>query len=233
MSKKSKIQNKSTSSMKFAVILTLFVVAAFAALVVYSNNKSDTETVTNFEKQPSIEGQPVLGHADAPVTVVEFGDFKCPSCKVWGETVFQQLVTDYIDKGDVKFSYINVLFHGEESELASLAAESIYKQNPERYWDFHKQLFAAQPKVEHDTAWVTEEKLNEIAAATSDIDVAKFKEDIKSQPVIDEVKKDTEMVEDYNVQFTPSIMVNGTMLEDPFDYEKIRSLIDEALAGKQ
>jgi len=219
--------------MKFAVILTLFVVAAFAALVVYSNNKPDTETATKFEKQPSLEGQPVLGNADAPVTVIEFGDFKCPSCKVWGDTVFQQLVTDYLDKGDVKFSFINVLFHGEESELASLAAESIYKQNPERYWEFHKQLFAAQPETEQDTVWVTEDKMNEIAGATPDIDVAKFKEDIKSQSVSDEVKKDTDIVEEYNVQFTPSIMVNGTMLEDPFDYEKIKSLIDKALAGKQ
>ncbi|GAE47072.1 periplasmic thiol:disulfide interchange protein DsbA [Mesobacillus boroniphilus JCM 21738] len=39
--------------------------------------KSDTSNNVSFDKQPSIEGQPVLGDPDAPVTVVEFGDFKC------------------------------------------------------------------------------------------------------------------------------------------------------------
>ena len=32
---------------------------------------------------------------------------------------------------------------------------------------------------------------------------------------------------------TPSIMVNGTMLEDPFDYEKMKNLIEEELEGKE
>ena len=37
------------------------------------------------------------------------------------------------------------------------------------------------------------------------------------------------LVEEFGVSITPTIMVNGTMLEDPFDYEKIKSLIDQEL----
>lgn len=224
---------KKNSPLKFAVILTLFVFAALTALVVISNKNSDTNTGTSFEKQPSIEGQPTLGKSDAPVTVVEFGDFKCPACKNWGETVFPQLIEDYVDKGKVKFSYINVLFHGDESKLGSVAAEAIYKQNPDSYWEFHKKLFKEQPDVDHDSLWITMEKINEIAKTMPDIDLNLLQEDIQSQSVIDEVNKDSALVEEFKVQQTPSIMVNGTMLEDPFDYEKIKSLIEKELEGNK
>ncbi len=60
-----------------AVVITIIILALLIALVVINNMKSDTSNNVSFDKQPSIEGQPVLGDPDAPVTVVEFGDFKC------------------------------------------------------------------------------------------------------------------------------------------------------------
>ena len=218
------------SSAKFAVIITLVTIGLISALVVLSNMSDKSEDLT-FEKQPSIEGQPVLGKSDAPVTVVEFGDFKCPSCKAWGETVYPQLVKDYVDTGKVKFSYINVLFHGEESQFGSLAAETVFKQNPDAYWEFHKGLFNAQPE-DHDSLWLTPDKVYEVASGVPNLDVEKLKVDLEQFAEIEEVKKDSELVEEYKVQLTPSIMVNGKMLEDPFDYEKIKSFIEKELEGK-
>ncbi|MDL4839847.1 DsbA family protein [Aquibacillus rhizosphaerae] len=219
------------SPFQMVVIFTLVIVAALVAIVVINNNK-DSNSETTFDKQPPLEGQPVLGQPGAPVTVVEFGDFKCPSCKAWGESVYPQLVEDYVDKGKVKFAFINVLFHGNESKLASLAAESVYEQSPESYWTFHKELFNAQPSMEnHDELWVTNEKLIEIASNISGIDTQQLKQDLENETTIDKVNVDTTLVEEFGVELTPTIMVNGTMLKDPFDYEKIKSLIEQALEG--
>ncbi|MFD1849684.1 DsbA family protein [Oceanobacillus bengalensis] len=217
------------SPFKFVVIITLVIVALIVALVVINNNNSESNEETTFDKQPTIDGQPTLGDLDAPVTVVEFGDFKCPSCKAWGENIYPQLVSDYVDTGKVKFSFINVLFHGEESKLASLAAESVYKQNPEAYWEFHKALFKEQPSVNHDSSWVTTEKILEVASGVSGIDTDKLKTAIESNSEMNEVNKDTELVTEFDVQLTPTIMVNETMIEDPFDYEAIKKAIDDAL----
>lgn len=222
-----------TSPFKFLVIITLLIVAIIAALVVINNSNSKTGTQTSFEKKPPIEGQPTLGKSDAPVTVVEFGDFKCPACKAWGETVFPKLVEDYVDKGKVKFSYINVFFHGEESKLGSLAAESVYKQNPNAYWDFHKALFKAQPSENHDGLWITKEKILEVAGTIPAIDVKQLEADLQNKSGTPELNKDSKLVEEFKVEQTPTIMVNGTKLEDPFDYEKIKSLIDKELEGKK
>lgn len=111
-----------------------------------SNNKAPVETDIA-RQEVDLTGQPLLGEKDAPVTVVEFGDYKCPSCKAWGEMIYPQLVEDYVLSGDVNFSYVNVLFHGKESVLASLGAESVYKQDPEVYWDFHKNVFDAHTTI--------------------------------------------------------------------------------------
>lgn len=222
------------SLIKIVVIVTLIIVVLIVALFVLNNNTSESEFESNTEEpvgQPPIDGQPTIGDSDAPVTVVEFGDFKCPACKAWGEDVFPRLISDYVDTGEVKFSYINVLFHGEESALASLAAESVYKQNPDSYWDFHEALFAEQPSDDHHSSWVTTDKILEVANGISDIDTEQLELDIENNSVINEVNKDAELVTEFNVQFTPTIMVNETVIEDPFDYEAIKSAIDHALEG--
>lgn len=217
---------------KMAVVITIIIFALLIALMLVNNMKSDTTNNVSFDKQPSIEGQPVLGDPDAPVTVVEFGDFKCPACKAWSQNFYPQLVKDYVETGKVKFAYINVLFHGEESKLGSLAAESVFKQNPESYWIFNKEMFKAQPSENHDDLWITKEKILEIASGIPNIDVEQLEADINNQTEMDEVNKDSQLVEEFEVKLTPSIMVNGTMVEDPFDYEQIKLLIDQALEDK-
>lgn len=222
-----KNNKKKQSGMKFAVLLTLLAVGILAAIVVLTNQQTASTVETG---EVDITGQPTLGESDAPVTVVEFGDFKCPSCKAWGEMVYPQLMADYVDTGDVKFSYINVLFHGNESVVGSLAAEAVYEQSPESYWDFHKALFAAQPTENHDAAWLTPEKTLEVAAEFSAVDQVQMKEDMEKQETMDKVEADEALVEEHEVAMTPTIVVNGQTLEDPFDYDAIKALIDQALA---
>lgn len=223
-----KKQKNKQPGMKLVVLLTILAVGLLAVIVVLTNQKTATPVQS---AQIDTAGQPTLGESDAPVTVIEFGDFKCPSCKAWGEMVYPQLVADYVDNEDVKFSYINTLFHGEESVVGSLAAESVYKQAPDSYWDFHKALFAAQPTEDHDAAWLTPDKVLEVAAEFPAIDQAKLKDDMEQQATMDEVETDKALVEETGVTQTPTIVVNGQMLEDPFDYDAIKALIDQELAG--
>ena len=63
----------------------------------------------------------------------------------------------------------------------------------------------------------------------SGIDTDQLKSDIESNSGMNEVNKDTELVTEFNVQLTPTIMVNETMIEDPFDYEAIKNAIESAL----
>lgn len=216
-------------TMKYTVILTLVAVVLITAIVVISNNKAPVETDIA-RQEVDLTGQPLLGEKDAPVTVVEFGDYKCPSCKAWGEMIYPQLVEDYVLSGDVNFSYINVLFHGKESVIAALGAESVYKQDPDVFWDFHKKVFDAQPEVaRHDDVWVTTEKLLEIASEYPTINQEQLRRDIDEELTMVQVNLDKELFTEHQVTQTPTIKINGITMEDPFDYEAIKEVINREL----
>mgnify|MGYP005757075177 CR=1 FL=1 len=222
--------------MKTIQLLTIFTsvlviaVLAFLFLNDQSSEKSNTKIVQ--DEKISVNNQPTIGKKEAPISIVEFGDYKCPSCKEWGETIYPQLVKDYIESGKASFSYINVLFHGDESTLAALASESVYKNHPESFWQFHKAIYEAQPDVQiHDNPWVTVEKMEEIATKTvPSLDLNKFREDLSSRSSrLESVKMDAALVEKYNVTLTPTIAVNGVILENPFDYTSIKKQIEKEL----
>lgn len=220
------------SNMKFTVILTVVAIALLAFITIFISNQTPDESEIQRE-EVDLTGQPVLGQENAPVTVVEFGDFKCPSCKAWGETVYPQLVQDYIFSGDVKFSYVNVLFHGKESVLGAMAAESVYKQDPTVYWDFHKSLFDAQPTENHDAEWITTEKVLEIAKGTPSINQEQLKQDVDQELTAEQVNIDKDLFTKHNVSQTPTININGITMEDPFDYEAIKEVIDRELEASK
>ncbi|WP_438695946.1 thioredoxin domain-containing protein [Ureibacillus chungkukjangi] len=221
------------SNMKFTVILTLVGVILLAAIVIVVSKQTPEEEEI-VRQEVDITGQPTLGEKDAPVTLVEFGDFKCPSCKAWGETIYPQLVEEYVLTGDVKFSYVNVLFHGDESVVAALGAESVYKQDPEIYWDFHKKVFAAQPEAtSHDNVWVTSDKLVELVSEFPSINQEQLKQDVEQELTINQVSIDKELFTKHNVSQTPTIKINGITMEDPFDYEAIKEVIDRELEANK
>jgi len=219
------------SNMKFTVIITL-VAVALLALVVFMSSKKEPETLEVERTEVDLTGQPILGETNAPVTVVEFGDYKCPSCKAWGERIYPQLVEDYVSSGDVNFSYVNVLFHGKESILGALAGESVLKQSPKTYWDFHKSLFDEQPEVNHDDEWITIDKLLEVAKAYPEIDQEVLRNDVEQELTMDQVEIDDQLIKKHKVAQTPTIVINGVTMKDPFDYEAIKEAIDRELEEK-
>ncbi|WP_155591224.1 DsbA family protein [Lysinibacillus cavernae] len=216
---------------KLAVILTLLIFV-FVALIVVLNQKDEPVTEKAPTGPPSIEDQPLFGESTAPVTIVEFGDFKCPACKAWGDTVFPRLVEDYIDSGEVNFAYVNVPFHGQESILAALAAESVYQQDPSAYWEFHKTLFSSQPETaKHDELWVTTEKLLELTSTIPSISPEKLTQDLEQELTMPQVETDTALYKKHGVGVTPTIIIGDKKISDPFDYEEIQKIIKEELSA--
>ena len=88
--------------------------------------------------------QQSLGKDDAPVKVVEFGDFKCPACRTWDVTVLPRLKEEYIDKGKVQLYFINFPFIGKDSDLGAAAGEAIYKQDKDSFWIFYDEIYQNQ-----------------------------------------------------------------------------------------
>jgi protein-disulfide isomerase len=225
------MSKKTNNPMKLIVSVTIVVFILLTAIIVLTNNNNKESGDVTLTKQVPIENQPTLGDTSSPVSVVEFGDYKCPACKQWSQYIFPQLKEDYIDTGKISFTYINVLFHGDESVLGSLAGEAIWNQDPEAFWDFSKALYQAQPENQsHDEPWLTFEKVMEVAQNSApQLNLEKLEQDITNKTYEDDVLIDDKLVSEFKVELTPSIVINGTMVEDPYDYEYIKELIERGL----
>ncbi len=84
----------------------------------------------------------VLGKADAPVTVIEYGDYQCPFCAQYFQSIQPQIVAGYANTGKAKFVFRNFAFLGSESIAAAEAAECAIDQN--KFWPYHDALYAAK-----------------------------------------------------------------------------------------
>jgi len=88
------------------------------------------------------EGDPAIGSAAAPITIVEYADYQCSNCRQFAEEVLPWLKRTWMAQGAVRVVFRDFAVKGAESVLAAEAAHCAGEQG--RYWSFHDALFAAQ-----------------------------------------------------------------------------------------
>jgi len=158
--------------------------------------------------------QPYIGKSSAPVSIIEFGDYKCPYCKMFNEKVVP-IIKQKVDKGEAKLYFINYSFIYPDSTRAAKFAESVYAVlGNKTFWKFHDLLYQKQPedskyeKMEiYDEKFLTE-TLKEIV---SDEDVNQVVQYFAAKKADAAWQKDMDLVKTLNVNGTPTIFVNGKL----------------------
>lgn len=90
-----------------------------------------------------LQGEPTLGRQDAPVTIVEFSDYQCPYCRLFQQTVFPELKSEFIDQGLVRFIHKDLpLPYHPQAESSAAVARCAERQNA--FWTIHDALYAEQ-----------------------------------------------------------------------------------------
>lgn len=169
----------------------------------------------------------VLGDPDAPVKIVEFGDYKCPSCKYFSTQIEPQLKKDFIDKGIASFYFMNFTILGPDSYTAALAGQSIFHQNNAAFWKFYDAVYKFQG--DEKGSWATPEFLIELAKKEKiSVDYVKLQQDIVSKTYRAEVDEHNEFARKSGVKGTPALFINGKKFDDAFDYNALKKAIEEA-----
>lgn len=221
--KKHKASAKKDSTFWIWALIGVFLLS-MVGLAVYKTSGSGAS-----EKEPiSYVNQPSMGEADAPVVITEFADFKCPYCKVWTEEVFPQLEQDYIMTGKVRFYFKNYAFIAEDSLTAASAGEAILRQDPNAFWDYYSLMFKNQG--DERTAWANKKSILEMVEKNiPSVDVKRLSKEMSDGDVYSEVLSDNKQARDNGIESTPSILIDGELLADPYDYEAIKAIIDAKL----
>lgn len=170
---------------------------------------SETVDLSNLET----EGEPVLGQADAPVTMVIYEDFQCPFCQRFENGAMAQVKAEYVESGQVKVIWkdfpLPSLGH-DWAEPSAATMECVYRQNNDAFWNVKERIFQNQDTISADNvedriiSWASEEDVNENAIRTC----------IENENPMDEVNADKQEGRNFDtvVQTAqgPSPFISGT-----------------------
>ena len=175
-----------------------------------------------------VDDDPILGDAKAKVLMIEFGDYQCPSCRMFWREVEPRLKKEYIDTGKVKLVFRDfpiVQIH-PEAMLAAIAVDCAGAQD--KYWLMHDKVYREQDKGEDGVVRFKDTDLKRWAKDIK-LDTAAFNECLDSQKYRDEVAKDKADGDAVGIQGTPTFFINGRVVGGAQPYPVFKKIIDEEL----
>ena len=127
-------------------------------------------------KKPTIasfydNASPILGDLNAPLTMVEFGDYQCTFCKKFFSETEESIITNYVETGKVKILFKDFIVVNDDSVNAASAAHCANDQK--MFWQYHSILYNNWDG--EGTGWASSEQLHQFAS-TLGLDMDKFSE---------------------------------------------------------
>jgi protein-disulfide isomerase len=191
-------------------------VAVIVALIVISQSGgggSDNSPPANVTGAAQVDAEltgldqsgAVLGSSAAPVTVIEYGDPQCSSCKFFSQNVAPDLISSEVRSGAAKYEFRPFLIIGPDSKPAMRAALAAGEQG--RFWNF-LQLFYLNQGGEN-SGYVTDSFLTGLAKGARVPDIDKWNTD-RNDPKWDAViQQGSSQADSFGFTGTPSIVVQG------------------------
>jgi protein-disulfide isomerase len=207
----------------FWLIICAFIAITSIVMVVNASNKPKAEPI-----KVDYSTLPILGKADAPVKIIEVGDFKCPACAYFASNVDLHLKKDFIDSGKVAIYFVNMPFIGPDSTTAALAAQSIFHQNNDEFWKFYNGIY--QNQRDEKQQWATKDNLITLAKGLKlNVDFEKLAKEIDDKTWMDEVTAQAKWSHDNKVDSTPTVFINGKIFTNANDYKQLKGVIEGTL----
>ncbi|HEY3505263.1 MAG TPA: Na+/H+ antiporter NhaA [Actinocatenispora sp.] len=160
----------------------------------------------------------IRGPADAPVTVVEYGDFECPYCGL-AEPVVRDLLADF---GDVRYVWRHLPLTDvhPNARLAAEAAEAAGEQD--RFWEYHDVLLTHQDALRPADLLRYAEHLG--------LDTDRLHRTLRGHETAGQVAEDVESADLSGVSGTPTFFVNGRRHHGSYDIGALSAAVRTARA---
>jgi len=167
---------------------------------------------------------PWKGAEGATVTVVEFADFECPHCAELANIV-RELAERYGDR--VRFYYKSFPLESHRNALtASLASHAAHRQG--YFWQMHDLIFANQRELHNATdanallmSWAEQIGMN----------LERFQADMADPATLAIVNAERQEGLTAGLSATPTLFINGVMVQEGYDMEGLAAQLDRALAA--
>jgi len=141
------------------IIASVIIVAGIVAYSSSDTGHPDPDMQRQHGDISTAMGSPLLGSPDAPVTIVEFGDYQCHACHAWFLNTAPAVKRDYIETGKASLVFVDFAFLGRDSPRAAEASHCAGDQG--MYWEYHDLMYNSQE--EKIDSWADSERLRAFA----------------------------------------------------------------------
>ena len=158
----------------------------------------------------------IRGPEDAPLTLVEYGDYECPFCgRATG--VVKELTARFGDDLRYVFRHLPLPDMHPHAELAAEAAEAAAAQG--RFWEMHDLLFEHQDRLEMPDLIAYADELG--------LDVERFTDDLQEGRYAERVRTDVVSAEGSGARGTPTFFVGERRHIGPYDAATLARELEE------
>ncbi len=213
-----KIEKKNSNKKYFPLLLlAISLIVVVAILGNHFINQKDPVETTVAESSP-LRAQ---GSTDALVTITEFADFGCITCKAWHQFgIKEQVQEKYGDQ--VRFVWRDFPVITVDSPMEAEAGFCAHDQG--RFWEYHDLLYQNAPALK-------EENLKQYAAELG-LDTSAFNQCLDSGHYTEAVENELQEALSFGFRGAPSFLVNGQRLIGPPSFEQFSVIIDEIILGQ-
>ena len=203
------------------VLVTVFILAT----LFYNTQKAAQSSDIASENSSVLirDYSPQKGNSDARVTIVEFFDPACETCRAFYPFVEQLMEAN---PGKIKLVLRYTPFHEGSDDVVKIL-EAARMQG--KFWETLEIMFASQP------AWASHhqpqpEKLWAYLGRI-DLDLERVRQDMNSSEISDRIRQDMEDARQLQVTKTPGYFVNGKPLIQ-FGYEQLQNLVEAEIRNQ-
>jgi Na+/H+ antiporter NhaA len=160
----------------------------------------------------------IRGPAEAPVTLVEYGDLECPFCGQ-AEPVIRELLAE---RGDLRYVWRHLPLNDvhPRAQIAAEASEAAAAQG--RFWEMHDLLLSHQDALRPADLVAYARELG--------LDVDRFSDDLRRHTYASRIAEDVDGADLSNVTGTPTFFVNGIRHQGAYDLQTLKGAVQIAKA---
>jgi len=204
------------------ISLVLLLASFFAISVFYKQDKAkDLASLSTSGAPFEREHSPVFGNLNSKVTVVEWLDPECPSCRAFHPGV-KKILNEYKDEIKLVIRYVPNHANSEFmiKILGAAKMQNLYNEVLDVIY-YYQPIWGAHQKPQPQLIWNYLENVK-------GLDLAKLRKDAKKSSLIDELNLDRIDAQTLKVRATPEFFVNGKKLED-FSYKGLLNLVESEI----
>jgi protein-disulfide isomerase len=221
-----------TSTKVILVIVVVFVALLITGAVFWGNESNTPPTPTTVDaSNVKTDGEPYIGQANAPVTVIEWSDYQCPACKQFEQLTLPQIMADYVNAGKVRIVFKDFPFLGPDSMVDAEYARAIWALYPTQFFAWRTAIYNQEPPENTLSASANLTFLATVTNSVSGIDLSKVTAAVAANQATYDATINADKTEGtgLGVDATPSFVIGTQLIAGSYPYTTFQAAIDPLL----